>query len=88
MLSFNIPIRRVPKNDCRREGGIMLTGRRDLYVVRIDPWSALRIAVVIVDLHRPRAACLGREGVEEEVWRKVMREWMEWEEEGSKVSLL
>ena len=60
----------------------MLTGRRDLYVVRIDPWSVLRIAVVIVDLHRPRAACLGREGVEEEVWRKVMREWMEWEEEG------
>ena len=65
-----------------------MTGRRDLHAValilgvHVDPWSASRIAAVIVDLRRRRPACLGRDGVEEEAWRKVMREWMEWKEEG------
>ena len=65
-----------------------MTGRRDSHAValilgvHVDPWSASRIAAVIVDLRRRRPACLGRDGVEEEAWRKVMREWMEWKEEG------
>ena len=53
--------------------------------VRVDSWSASRMAAVIVDPRRRRAACYGREGVEEgeeEAWRKVKREWMGWKEEG------
>ena len=53
--------------------------------IRVDPWSVWRIAAVIVDPRRRRAACYGREGVEEgeeEAWRKVKREWMGGKEEG------
>ena len=65
-----------------------MTGRRVrmafalILGVRVDPWSASRIAAIIVDPRHRRAACYGNVGVEEgeeEAWRKVKREWMGWE---------